>query len=307
MLTGTPLDLTPFASVLTGVGVIYWLLALAALIVAVKVPKTRRSRLLATLAALCLLAYLPASGIVRSYSARSALAEATAHFEMRCKTSGEKVTRTVANVEGVVWMKWRARETNFDDQFKLDDPYGRDCGGEDCIAQLLRVTSGAELNPEEAQRHRTGYRFIESLDPRDGQAYRYVGVIKLPDSWTPAKIEEHRKTTGADVPSFSYRFLIERAPIAAYTAGYGVMWDDISSPDDRKRWIAGSSFKVIDLSSNELLAERIGFLFDRGLGSTGGARSPWTWARVYGPACPPIVRLNAAFLTRVLQPSSSGE
>ena len=307
MLTGTPLDLTPFGSVLSGIGVLYWLLALGALFVAGKFPKTQRSKLLAALAVICVFGYLPASGIVRSYSEGNALAEATAHFEMRCKIAGEKITRTVENVDGIVWMKWRSREINFDDQFKLDDPYGRDCGGEDCIAQLLRVTTGAELNPEEAQRHRAGYRFVESTDPRDGKVYRYAGVIELPASWTAEKIEEHRKATGAEVPSFSYRFQVKRVPVAAYSATYGVTWDDISNPEDRKRWIAGGSVKVVDLSNNELVAERIGFLFDRGLGSTGGARSPWSWARTYGPACPPIVRLNAAFLTSVLQPSTNGE
>ena len=159
-MTGTPLDLTPFGSVLTGIGVIYWLLALAALIVAVKVPKSRRRKLIATSVVVCLFGYLPASGIVRTYVARNALAEATAHFEMRCKTAGEKVTRTVENVDGVVWMKWREPGFNRDDQYKLDDPHGKDCEGEGCIAQLLRITTGAALNPEEAQSHRAGYRFV---------------------------------------------------------------------------------------------------------------------------------------------------
>ena len=41
------------------------------------------------------------------------------------------------NVEGVVWMKWRNKQDNLSDQFRLDDPYGHDCGGEECIEQLL--------------------------------------------------------------------------------------------------------------------------------------------------------------------------
>ena len=312
MLTGTPLDLTPFGSVLTGIGVIYWLLALGALIVAVKVPKSRRRKLIATSVVVCLFGYLPASGIVRTYVARNALAEATAHFEMRCKTAGEKVTRTVENVDGVVWMKWRDAAPNFDDQFKLDDPFGKDCGGEDCIAQLLRVTSGADLNPEEAQRHRTGYRFVESIDPRDGKTYRYSGAIKLPASWTPEKIEEHRKATNAEVPSFSYRFQVDRVPISGYSFHYGITWDDISTPEDRKRWIAGGSLKVVDMSNSDVIAERLGFMIDRGLGSTAGGRQPWSFA--IDTACPELIDENRKrsrigftrrFANRVLQPTTT--
>ena len=307
MLTGTPLDLTPFGAVLGGIGILYWVLALGALFYALKSPRTLRNKVLATLAVVFVFGYLPGSSIVRSYVARNSLAEAMAHFEMRCKTAGEKVTRTVENVDGVVWMKWRDAAPNFDDQFKLDDPFGKDCGGEDCIAQLLRVTSGADLNPEEAQRHRTGYRFVETTNPVDGNRVRYTAAIGIVHRRTPDQIEQYKKNQGLDPGPNVYGFLLERQPIAAYTAGFGVTWDDVSTTEDRKRWIAGGSVKVIDLSNNELVAERIGFLFDRGLGSTGGARSPWSWARAYGPACPPIVRLNAAFLTSVLQPSTNGE
>ena len=316
MLTGTPLDLTPFGSVLTGIGVIYWLLALGALIVAIKVPKSRWRKLVAALVVLCLFGYLPASGIVSSYLAQRTLTEANAHFEMLCKNAGERIVRTVENVEGVVWMKWREPGFNRDDQYKLDDPHGKDCEGEGCIAQLLRITTGAALNPEEAQSHRAGYRFVESTDPRDGKVYRYVGVIELPASWTAEKIEEHRKATGAEVPSFSYRFQVKRVPIPAYSATYGVTWDDISSPEDRKRWIAGGSTKVIDLTSKAVVAERIGYMLDRGLGSTVGGRQPWGFAP--DTACPAFRRSpdgvsafrsyrSRDFINRVLGPTTGDQ
>ena len=131
-------------------------------------------------------------------------------------------------------MKWREDTNNVSDQFKLDDPYGFDCGGKDCIERLLRVTEGIELNPEGAKRHRTGYRFVESTDPKDGKKYRYIGVMKLYPSWTPEGIEEHRRRTGQPVPQDSYRFTSERQPIEAFTARYGITWDDISTRDDRE-------------------------------------------------------------------------
>ena len=293
MLTGTPLDLTPFGGLLAALGWLYWLAALALITAALWYPKPWWAKLLAAVVVSGGIVYpvliRPVTAHVdavrqqqEAYKAR--LADAMTLFEQRCKTAGEKIHRTVENVEGVVWMKWRPTETNYGDQFKLDDPYGRDCVGKDCIERLLRVTAGAELNPEDAKRHRTGYRFVESIDPKDGRIYRYVGVMKLGPSWTPEGIEEHRRRTGQPVPRDSYLFTSERQPIEAYSARYGITWDDISTREDRERWIAGGSLKVIDLKSNEVVAERIGFMIDRGQGSTAGFRSPWSFA--VNDACP---------------------
>jgi hypothetical protein len=102
--------------------------------------------------------------------------------------------------------------------------------------------------------------------------------------------------------------------MARPTAAYGVTWDDLSTREDRDRWIAGSSLKVIDLRTNEVIAERIGYMFDAGLGDQGGGRQPWTYAR--GNACPEFTPLGDGtarrtrtyretpdFLQTVLRPS----
>ena len=287
MLTGTPLDLTPFGGLLAAIGWLYWLAALAIVLLALWWPKRWWVKLASALVVSGVVVYpvfvRPVEQRVdavrqKQDEFKARLAAAMAHFEMRCKSAGEKVTRAVDNIDGVAWMKWRPDSANQSDQFRLDDPYGHDCGGEYCIERLLRVSAGAELNPDEAKRHRAGYRFVESTDPKDGTKYRYVGVIKLPAQWTAEKIEEHRRETGHAVPSFSYRFASERQPIEAFTARYGITWDDISTREDREHWIAGGSLKVIELNSNEVIAERLGFMIDRGQGSTAGFRSPWLYA-----------------------------
>lgn len=203
-------------------------------------------------------------------------------LQERCKSAGEKISRTIENVDGVVWMKWRGEKTNQGDQFRLDDPYGQDCGGEDCIAQLLRAEKGRELNPEEAKRHSKGYGFVETIDPRDGIRYRYTGVIKL--SWSADELEAYKKRTGGSPPAFSYTFSLNRESIDRYTARYGITWDDISTSEDREHWIAGGSLKVVDLQTNEILAERVGYMMDRGQGGRAGFRSPWLFA--VQDACP---------------------
>lgn len=65
---------------------------------------------------------------------------------------------------------------------------------------------------------------------------------------------------------------------------YGVTYDDITTPEERKNWIAGSSLRIIDLKTNEVIAERIGYMIDRGMGNNSGGRSPWQHAAKW--ACP---------------------
>lgn len=67
---------------------------------------------------------------------------------------------------------------------------------------------------------------------------------------------------------------------------YGVTYDDISTREERDFWIAGSSLKVIDLQTKEVMAERIGYMMDRGQGNTNSGRSPWLFAA--DNACPPF-------------------
>jgi hypothetical protein len=63
-----------------------------------------------------------------------------------------------------------------------------------------------------------------------------------------------------------------------------VTYDDISTREERGYWIAGSSLRVIDLQTNEVMAERIGYMMDRGQGNNSGGRSPWLLAA--RTACP---------------------
>lgn len=61
-------------------------------------------------------------------------------------------------------------------------------------------------------------------------------------------------------------------------------YDDISTREERDYWIAGSSLKVIDLQTDEVIAERVGYMIDWAQGITVGGRSPWLLAA--DNACP---------------------
>jgi hypothetical protein len=281
-MTGTPLDLTPFGPLLKALGPLYWLAAALCIAIALWWLKPRWLKF----GAAVVIAVAFAAPVLRHKQERQAqfdaakakLDAAQAHFEMRCKSAGEKITRTVENVEGVVWMKWRdrydakANASDDYDQFKLSDPYGRDCRAEKCIEQLLRATKGLELDPENKHHARSGYRFVETTEPQSQQLRRYTRQVYREKDRDPKYADW---ATGSEV-------VFE--PIAKPRALYGATWDDISTREDREHWIAGGSLKVIDLQTNEVIAERIGYMMDHGQGDTSVGRSPWQMAR--RSACP---------------------
>ncbi|MDI1267792.1 MAG: hypothetical protein PSV40_01635 [Polaromonas sp.] len=247
-------------------------------------------------------------------------AKAQAMFAERCKTAGEKIHRTVENVEGVYLLKLRPKGTNYGDQFKLDDPYGRDLDGEGYVKTFVR-DSFAKMrspNPRPEWPLRIGYSYVEVQDSRNGQRYRYTGAVKAvrKKDATALNVQmELRRNPNYDLNI--YEFVLDRIPAPGAAPRYGVTYDDISTHEEREYWIAGSSLKVIDLQTNEVIAERIGYMMDWAQGSQVGGRSPWLFAA--DNACPdfhrfknPVVQTKGAsnqswqtldFVEKVLKPS----
>lgn len=283
MLKGTPLG-----AVLDGIGVLYWFVLLAAVYTVVVRGRTRRGRVMGVAVVLglmvgpMLLFMLPDA--IESSRAKARLKVSYALFNERCKSAGETIHKTIGNVDGVVWMKWRPPSLELYGQYVLDDPYGYDCGAEGCILELLRVSDGNELNPERALEHGGRYAFVESVDPADGKMYRYVAVIGPRGNWTEQKIKAEEARTGKPIESYVYGVVLKRMPIRQFVSQYGISWSDISTREDRDHWIAGGSLKVVDLQTREVIAERIGYMMDAGQGNTSGGRSPWSHADEL--ACP---------------------
>jgi hypothetical protein len=220
---------------------------------------------------------IPASA-VGGESPQARLAKAEAMFQERCKTAGEKIYRTAENVEGIFLMKLRTIR-NFSNQFALDDPYGNDSTRDEYIKSFLygRNSKGSLAQPGSATQ--SGFRYVEAIDQKDGKRYRYTGsmrVVGKKDPNTPNHQVELRRNPHFDLNN--YAFVLDRTPAASAAARYGLTYDDISMREEREYWIAGSSLKVIDLKTNEVIAERIGYMMDREQGNTSGGRSPWLLA-----------------------------
>lgn len=206
------------------------------------------------------------------------LAKAEALFAERCKKAGIFIHRTAEKVEGFLLMKLRPNGINYGEQYVMDDPYGLDVRGEGLINSFLQGRNQKGSLAFESMVS-SGYRYVEALDPKDGKRYRYTGSMK--DVTRTASV----LVGGDGTTQFTVReFVLDKVSASGAMPRYGVTYDDISTREERDHWIAGSSLRVVDLKTNEVIAERIGYMMDRGQGNTSGGRAPWLLAPAN--ACP---------------------
>ena len=225
-------------------------------------------------------AYPPVSALYgkwqddRKFVAKSAAQ--IAHFEMRCKGAGEKIHRVVKGVDGVFIMKPRIvpTETLQQSQWELWDPYGTD-SGEAWYPQILLfgVPSYAGARGDVSV---IGFRFIETFNKEDSRM--------------AAKYSRHLRTGKID-PTDSLDQLLRKnvvaEPVDVLASRFGITWDDISTRSDRENWVAGGRVQVIELATGNVLAERVGYMREPGLGDRRRNRSAWQFATAF--SCPEIV------------------
>lgn len=266
---------------------------------------TIRSWMLGALLALSTLSVLAQKAPVAE-DPKARLAKAEAMFQERCKKAGEFIHKTAENVDGVLLLKVR-EQTSHGDQYRMDDPYGHDSADDEYIKSFFlepMLQANSNASPEILERIRRdyrGYRYVDAIDPKGGKRYRYTGRVEEP--WQRDKSYLKGYT----------RFVLDKIPAPDPAPRYGVTYDDISTREERDYWIAGSSLKVIDLKTNEVMAERIGYMMDRGQGNNSGGRSPWLSAADH--ACPAFrpndgrqpgfsyqARQAQRFVTKVLHP-----
>lgn len=276
------LELGVGADLLSGIGWVLWWLIAAALVLAFTQPKSKKGKVIAVLVVLTVVIGPMVPGAIRSHEFKKRKAVAQAMITERCKQAGEFIHQTVEDVDGVYLLKLRPKESNTGDQFALDDPYGEDVSGMGLISSFLR--HGTEPGKEPSAAAAKGYHFVVANDISDGQLYRFTGswVATRKKVATAARLQEELKKN----PNFDvniYDFTLHKAPPEPLPR-YGVTWADISTREEREYWIAGSSLKVIDLQTNKVIAERIGYMIDWGQGSKAGFRKPWLEAA--DSACP---------------------
>lgn len=244
-------------------------------------PWRKADRALAVFFVLALSIALLAPTSFKGVSTGNRQEKAMAMWKERCQKAGEFIYQTVDDVESVYLMKLRPKEPNFGAQFVMDDPYGDDVYGMGLVSNFLRKASPPDKPPVTSTK---GYRYVVAKNVGDGQLYRFTGgwvSTRKKDVKSPWIQDELKRNPKLDLNI--YDFQLQRSPPEPLPR-YGVTWDDISTREEREYWIAGSSLKVIDLQTNQVIAERIGYMVDWAQGSRAGNRSPWLFAA--DTACP---------------------
>jgi len=260
------LELTGFGSVLRGIGILYWLLAIGAVGLAVWKGKTWQRKALWAGVAIAAFGFLPAKVMIEKAQKDAYAHEAWAYFKKKCDTeAGGKIYKTYTGVKSVLVVKPLppATEKDLYDQFWYGDPYTNATPVAD-----RGISAARRLAAD--WRHRTGNGVQRGLD-----------FVEIKNDSGEGYTRIYRAESNDKLP---VKEQIEK-PISRF----GVAWEDISTSGDRKYWVAGSRFRVIDLADKSVVAERIGYLIEAGFGSTSGQRRPWLTARGIGPngqSCP---------------------
>ena len=281
--------MTILGTVLRGIGVLYWLFALLMVGAALYYPKGRKEKALTFALMVLLFGVWPGGEWIKQVRHEAYAREAWAHFRKLCaEKSGEKIYKTFTGVKSVLVVKPLppATEKDLYDQFWYGDPYSNATAWDKrAESAALRLTGVVKFLPPHEDKA-AGFDFIE-INYSSEHLAKYELVFSLKD------------------PPFVERQVIER-PISRF----GVAWDDISTPEDRAYWVAGSRLRVIDLADNSVIAERIGYLIERGFGSRSGGRRPWLAARRGGQTTCPSLRNgdfeDRWFLLTVFQVAEGG-
>lgn len=189
-------------------------------------------------------------------------------FDQKCKTvAGEKIYRTVPDVEGVLLMKVRPIRS----EKELADPmwpgaaFGREFAGDSYIRSFLGYEYAAGnpdgtpgiitpqkrgyINTDKRPGGLPGYRFVDVIE--DGVRYRYSGRREEPWQYDKSYLKGYIK------------FFLDKTPTSAPAPRYGVTYEDHVIPEDRAIGVASSTVKVIDLQTNEVLGEMTRYTWSR--------------------------------------------
>lgn len=240
---------------------------------------------------------MPAFSWFTDWQHRGAKQAAIDHYMKRCKQdAGEKIVQVVHNVEGIFIAKPRmkASELNLNDQFWMGDPYGySEYEAAHPAAAYLFDRSGKTITSLELTPIK-GYPFVEIVNPSyvkdNGEAKYLRYTLKLTEVRDGDKVERRLKSVAEPVDRLKSR--------------YAITWDDISTTDDRRVWVAGGKLRIVEISSNKTIAERVGYVIDPLLGQSGGGRVIWRHVNfIKGAFCPPFEAdydKNKEFVAKVL-------
>lgn len=294
------------------IGQAYLVLAAIVIGVAVWLPRTSKAKVASALCAAVVVSMPFVLANKRREETKKVVAQeqtqvkrAAERFAELCKGAGDKINRTVDDVDAVMLLKVRPKLEwkDYADPLLPGAAMAGERDGDSYIETFLGVESH-DRGYERGGRGSIGpkgdsplprYRYVEAIEPKDGLRYRYTSVIK--------RVEFISSSNGK--PSSSMQSVLERQPASGPTPRYAVDYEDIVNPEDRKLWIAGTTIRVLDQQTGEILGEYITYLMDGGMGTTDGTRAPWSHASHSSFQCPHVDGATSThtryFVDRVLK------
>ena len=204
---------------------------------------------------------------------------AKARFDQLCQNAGEKIYRTADNVDGILLLKVRGDDEKYQsnrynplkDQMWEDAAVESESKREGYIEEFL-LRSNLSF---------PRYIYADVLQ-KDNSIIRY-SIYKVNQEWVEDKqLNPHPR------------------------ARYAVTYENDISWENRKHWIAGTTIKVIDTKTNELMAEKTMYAFVPELGYSKFEQNPNPWGR--GMRCPSgeseFEQRTVTFAIKVLIPSN---
>ena len=296
------IELTGWSDVLRGLGIVYWLLALGALAWALNKPKSGKNKAIAAAVVLVVFGALPFTGWLEGRKLKQAYQAQKALFDERCKNAGVKIYKTVDNVEGVLLLKVRPEHTETD----MSDPlwpgaaFAQERGGEKFIETFLvyEKLSHATVNGKDTIVAGRGY---FSIQPTDLPGYRFVDAIEEGGKRYRYRMKFWQVPMPGQPNYPSYKYELIRTETTEAAPRYAVTYEDDMNPKDRKNWVAGSTVKVLDMQTKDVLGEHTVYAVEYGRGNP-NQRSPWFLSYVCGHSQGSTGQETRNFVDQVLKP-----
>ena len=204
---------------------------------------------------------------------------AKARFDQLCQNAGEKIYRTADNVDGILLLKVRG-----DDEKYQSNRYNprKDQMWEDAAV--------------ESEFDREAY-IEEFLLPYTSSFPRYTYADVLQKNGLVIRYSRQKE---------DQNWVMEQQSTPHPRARYAVTYENDISWENRKHWIAGTTIKIIDTQTNELMAEKTMYAFVPELGYSKFEQNPNPWGR--GMRCPSgeseFEQRTVTFAIKVLIPSN---
>ena len=232
--------------------------------------------------------------------------ESKAIFEERCKSAGEKIYQTVANVEGItllnvpkeskdssyndpMWenaaLYWAGTEKSYIKKFLLWEI-------RDDIDPMIILTSiDPRPSAREIQIRLWGYPTKMSEHEKAYRGYRYVDVKQKDKRFLRYRFPDDKDRKDKDTLLIQ---AIERP------SRYALEYKPIVDPEDRKHWVAGLTVNIYDLQTHTLMATKTWYALNP---TQGHSYQTDEWFRLERcPAGEVDITYIRFFVNRVIQP-----